>query len=199
MTRPFTITLLALAGAGSVIPRYFFSGFAHIFPDGLDHILFILGLFFLSRSFPVLLFQMTLFTLAHSLTLGLSLYGFISLPTAFVEIAIALSISFVAIENLFVKDQLRAWRPWIVFAFGLAHGLGFAHSFAETPIAPEHFLPALFSFNLGIEIGQLVVVGIAFGAVFAWRNRVWYSKRIAQPASMMIALIGLYLAIERVG
>ena len=102
----------------------------HSLPQGLDHILFILGLFFLSRSFPALLFQMTLFTLAHSLTLGLSIYSVVSVPPQVVEVAIALSIAFIAIENLF-RDDLSRWRPAVVFCFGLIHGLGFAHSFSE--------------------------------------------------------------------
>jgi hypothetical protein len=175
------------------------TGFHHILPDGLDHILFILGLFFLSRSFPVLLFQMTLFTLAHSLTLGLSLYGFIALPTRWVEVAIALSITFIAAENLWAKGRLQAWRPWVVFGFGLIHGLGFAHSFAAAPvIAPEHFLPAIFSFNLGIEIGQLAVIGLAFAIVGVWQKRDWYVRSVARPVSLLIALSGLYLAIDRI-
>ena len=197
MLRLVLISLITAASASAVIPQYFASGFTHILPDGLDHILFILGLFFLSRSFPVLLFQMTLFTLAHSLTLGLSLYGFVTFPSGFVEPIIALSISFVAIENLIAGDRLRVWRPWIVFSFGLIHGLGFAHSFAETPIAAKNFLPALFSFNLGIELGQLVVIGLTFAAVCAWRKREWYSQWIARPASLSIAIAGVYLAIQR--
>jgi hypothetical protein len=199
MTRLLTGCLLAaLATAGSVIPAYFSSGFRHILPEGVDHILFILGLFFLSRRFPVLLFQMTLFTLAHSLTLGLSLHGLISLPTQWVEVAIALSISFIAAENLFAKGRLHAWRPWIVFGFGLIHGLGFAHSFGEKPLAADQFLPAIFSFNLGIEIGQLTVIGLAFAVVGLWQKRDWYPHAIARPVSMLIALSGLGLAIDRI-
>jgi len=194
----FGISLVTLASASGVVPEYFATGFGHVLPDGLDHILFILGLFFLSRSFPVLLFQMTLFTLAHSLTLGLSLYGFISVPGKIVEIAIALSISFIAIENLIVKDRLRAWRPWVIIAFGLVHGLGFAHSFAEKPISKDNFLPALFSFNLGIEFGQVAVIGIAYVAVALWWKRDWYSNVIARPACVAIAMIGFYMASQRI-
>jgi hypothetical protein len=193
------ISLVTLASATSVVPEYFTSGFTHVLPDGLDHILFILGLFFLSRSFPVLLFQMTLFTVAHSLALGLSLYGFISVPSKIVEIAIALSISFIAIENLIVKDHLRAWRPWVIIAFGLVHGLGFAHSFAEKPISKDNFLPALFSFNLGIEFGQIAVIGIAYAAVALWWKRGWYANVIARPACVAIAMIGFYMAARRIG
>jgi hypothetical protein len=195
MIRPLCILVL-LATASAVVPKYFAIGFSHILPHGLDHILFILGLFLLTREFGVLLFQMTLFTLAHSLTLGLSLYGFLSVPMQAVEVAIALSIAFIAIENLFC-EKLSRWRPWMVFAFGLIHGLGFAHSFEETIVSSSDFLPALFSFNLGIEFGQLAVIGIAYAAVALWWNRDCYRASIARPASAVIAASGLYWAVER--
>lgn len=195
MFRPIT-ALVFLAAASAAVPEFFVIGFTHILPYGADHILFILGLFFLTRGFGPLLFQMTLFTLAHSLTLGLSLYGIISLPERVVEIAIALSITFIAMENLFHEDLSR-WRPWMVFGFGLIHGLGFAHSFSERILAPADFLPALFSFNLGIEAGQIAVVGIAYAAVALWWNRDCYRKVIARPASVIIAASGLYWAVER--
>ncbi|RYD20542.1 MAG: HupE/UreJ family protein, partial [Verrucomicrobiaceae bacterium] len=152
MLRPVLGLLFLATTATAVIPEYFGIGFSHILPSGLDHILFILALFFLTRNFGILLFQMTLFTLAHSLTLGLSLYGFVHVPSAPVEIAIALSIAFVAAENLF-SDKISRWRPWVVFASGLVHGLGFAHSFEQRVVESENFLPALFSFNMGIEFG----------------------------------------------
>jgi hypothetical protein len=195
MIRPLSVLIL-LATATAVVPRYFALGFTHILPGGLDHILFILGLFLLTRSFGVLLFQMTLFTLAHSLTLGLSLYGFLTVPMQAVEIAIALSIAFIAIENLFC-EKLSRWRPGMVFAFGLVHGLGFAHSFLETPASAAEFLPALFSYNLGIEFGQLTVVGIAYAAVALWWRSDSYRAAIARPASAIIAASGLYWAVER--
>ncbi|MES2440183.1 MAG: HupE/UreJ family protein [Verrucomicrobiota bacterium] len=195
MTRS-VLGLLFLASAAAVIPKFFVMGFTHILPGGPDHILFILGLFFLTRGFGVLFFQMTLFTLAHSLTLGLSLYGFLSVPTAVVEVAIALSIAFIAIENLFFDDISR-WRPYVVFGFGLIHGLGFAHSFAENLVDSGDFLPALFSFNMGIEFGQLAVVGIAYAAVAAWWKRDCYQKLVARPASCAIAASGLYWAVDR--
>jgi hypothetical protein len=187
---------LIVASTAAVIPKYFGIGFTHVLPGGLDHILFLLGLFFLTRDFGTLLFQMTLFTLAHSLTLGLSLYGFLSVPTVVVEVAIALSITFIAIENLFC-EKLSRWRPWVVFGFGLIHGLGFAHAFQETVVAEGDFLPALFSFNLGIECAQIVVVGIAFAVVAAWWKMDTYRSVIARPASLLLAASGLYWAVER--
>lgn len=190
------LSILILASAGAVIPEYFGIGFTHVLPQGLDHILFILGLFFLTRDFAVLLFQMTLFTLAHSLTLGLSLYGIVSVPNAVVEVAIGLSIAFIAVENL-CREDLSRWRPWVVFGFGLVHGLGFAHTFQETSVAPANFLPALFSFNLGIECGQLAVVALAYASVGVWWKRDFYRKVIARPASAVIAATGFYWVVER--
>lgn len=197
MARLLAVSVFAITAASSVIPAYVADGFRHILPHGPDHILFILGLFFVGRNPAVLLFEMTLFTLAHSLTLGLSIFGFVSLPTAFVEVMIALSITLVALENLWAEDRARLWRPWIVFSCGLIHGLGFAHSFAGHTIAHEDFLTALFSFNVGIECGQLAVIGIAFGVTCLWRNRGWYGKTIARPTCLAIASAGLYLALQR--
>lgn len=196
MIRTAAVLVLLLAAAGAV-PHYFASGFTHIVPYGLDHVLFILGLFFLNRNFAVLLFQMTLFTIAHSLTLGLALYGLVSLPSSFVEIAIAASISFVAIENLLVKDRLSAWRPWVVFASGLVHGLGFAHIFSVSPPPVSQFLPALFSFNLGIEFGQLAVIIPAWLITSAFRDPEKYRKMIVTPGCVMLGFIGLALAVSR--
>ncbi len=189
--------LFVIASAGAVAPGYFASGFSHIIPSGADHILFLLALFFFTRKASDLLLQLTLFTLAHSLTLGLSLYGILDAPSAIVEVVIALSIAFVAAENLFRK-RLSGWRPWVVFASGLVHGLGFAHSFGAVPEAKSEFLAALFSFNMGIEAGQLVVVGIAWLAVAPWWKKDSYQRLIARPASCLICLSGLLWAVERV-
>lgn len=185
-----------LASAAAVVPGAFVSGFTHILPYGIDHILFLLALFFLTRAFGSLLAQMTLFTLAHSLTLALSMYGLVSVPPLLVEVAIALSIAFVAAENLF-RERISRWRPWVVFASGLVHGLGFAHSFARTEIAPVDFLPALFAFNMGIEAGQLVVIGIAYALVAVWWKRENYRRLVARPASALIAVSGLFWAAQR--
>lgn len=196
MSRYF-IALLFLSSATAVVPKYFTFGFSHILPHGLDHILFLLGLFFLTQKPADLLLQLTLFTLAHSLTLGLSIYGYLHVPTVFVEVAIALSIVFVAGENLF-KDRLSPWRPYVVFASGLIHGMGFAHVFEKTDVEKTAFLTALFSYNLGIEVGQIVVVGIALLLVATWWKSEYYRKNIARPASCLIAISGLYWAVERI-
>jgi HupE / UreJ protein len=191
------LALLAAASLSIVVPKFVGLGVAHILPGGLDHILFILGLFFLTRQFEALLLQITLFTMAHSLTLALSLYGVVDAPTSFVEIAIALSIAFVAADNLY-DSKLHHWRPWIVFGSGLVHGLGFAHTFSDHRVSADEYLPALFSFNVGIELGQLAVVGLAFACVAAWWRSQHYMRRIARPASAIIGVAGLLWVIERV-
>ncbi len=192
----FLFAVLAAASLGAVVPQYVGLGFAHILPNGLDHVLFILGLFFLSRDLYSLLFQVTLFTVAHSLTLGMALHGLLSVDHHWVEIAIGLSIAFIAVENL-LHQKLGRWRPIMIFLFGLVHGLGFAHSFEETVVARDLMLPALFSFNVGVELGQLAVVGLAYALAAAWWERDWYLPRVAHPASALIAVTGLYLALER--
>ena len=111
----------------------------HILPKGLDHILFVLGIFLLSPRWKTMLLQVTAFTVAHSITLGLSIYGIVSLPSRIVEPLIALSIAYVAIENLLTRE-LKPWRLALVFMFGLLHGLGFAGVLRELGLPREEFL-----------------------------------------------------------
>ncbi len=172
-------------------------GFLHIIPEGLDHILFVLGLFFLSPKLKPLLVQITCFTLAHSVTLALSARGVISLPASIVEPAIAGSIAFVAIENL-CTQKVHAWRPIIVFCFGLIHGLGFASAMSEAMGTSTTPLGVVLLFNVGVEFGQLAVVTIALLAVGWLRNKPWYRARVALPASVLIAGMGVYWVIQRV-
>ena len=184
---------------GSVILRYLGLGFTHILPKGLDHILFVLGLFLLSTRWKPLLAQVTAFTLAHTLTLALSIYGLVSLPSRFVETAIALSIVVVAIENLFVREVHKS-RVALVFVFGLLHGLGFAGVLTELGLPRRAFLPALLSFNVGVELGQLSVLAVAFALVgWPFGRAAWYRRRVVLPASLAIAAVGLFWAVERFG
>ncbi|WP_416899398.1 MAG: HupE/UreJ family protein [Minwuia sp.] len=182
-----------------VIGEYIYVGFVHIVPKGLDHILFVLGLFLLSRNMRPLLVQVTTFTVAHSITLALSLYGIVELPPAIVEPLIALSIAYVAIENIFMA-RLSPWRPFVVFAFGLLHGLGFAGVLTELGLPRSEFLEALIGFNIGVEAGQLAVILAALLAVGIWGlpERL-YRRAIVIPASLAIAFVGLYWTVERVG
>ena len=181
----------------SVVFDYIVIGFEHILPLGLDHILFVLGLFLLSTRWGPLLWQVSAFTLAHTLTLGLSIYGLISLPASVVEPLIALSIAYVGIENCW-SSALKPWRVALVFLFGLLHGLGFAGVLSEIGLPEGEFITALLSFNVGVELGQLAVIALAFSLVGWFRNEPWYRQRIVIPASLAIAAMGLYWTWERV-
>ena len=166
-------------------------------PDGIDHILFVLGLFWLCRSWKPLLLQATIFTLAHSVTLTLSMLEIVRLPGKPVEVAIAVSIAIVAIENLF-QAKVNLARSIVIFGFGLIHGLGFASAFKEVGIPKDQFATALVGFNVGVEIGQVFVLTLAFLAVGWFWKKEWYRQRIVIPASVVIAVIGLYWAWERI-
>lgn len=171
-------------------------GFAHILPKGVDHILFVLGLFLLSSAWRPLLMQVTAFTIAHSLTLALSMYGIVRLPSEIVEPLIALSIAIVAIENI-ATAKLHVWRSAIVFAFGLLHGLGFAGVLTELGLPRSEFATALIAFNVGVELGQLSVIACAFLLIGWWRKRSWYRPYVTIPLSVIIAALGLYAAVQR--
>lgn len=171
-------------------------GFQHIIPRGLDHIAFVLGLFFLSTGLRPLLLQVTGFTIAHSLTLGLAMYGFVSVPAAIVEPLIAASIVYVALDNLYAS-HLAPFRMLVVCAFGLLHGLGFAAVLQEIHMPQESFAQALLLFNVGVELGQIAVIAGAFALVGAFRSRSWYSSGIAHPATMGIAGVGAYWLLKR--
>ncbi len=194
---------IALAGSAargfmSVFVEYIPVGFDHILPKGLDHILFVLGLFFFSTALRPLLVQVTSFTLAHTVTLALGALGIVTIPGSIVEPIIAASIVYVAIENVFVRT-MKPWRPVVIFIFGLLHGLGFASVLGEFGLPAGQFVAALIGFNVGVEFGQLTVIAIAFLLVGYWFGaKEWYRARIAVPASLVIAAVGAYWFVERV-
>ena len=167
--------------------RYIPVGVDHIVPKGLDHILFVLGLFFLSTRFHALLWQVTAFTAAHTITLALAALGYVTVPGSIVEPIIAASIVYVAVENIFSKG-LNPWRPLIIFVFGLLHGLGFASVLGEYGLPESAFIPALLGFNLGVEIGQLAVIAVAFLIVFS-------AIRLSEDGKRNMVAAGIYLAI----
>lgn len=177
---------------------YVVIGFEHIIPKGLDHILFVLGLFFFALNWKALVLQISAFTLAHTVTLALATLGIVSVPSAVVEPLIAASIIYVAIENV-VQRSITVWRTVIVFAFGLLHGLGFASVLGDVGLEPTRFVTGLIGFNVGVELGQLAVIAIAF-LVFGlpFGKQPWYRKRVALPASFLIALTGAFWFFERV-
>jgi hydrogenase/urease accessory protein HupE len=177
--------------------QYLKLGFTHIVPYGFDHVLFVLGIYLLSRRARSVLWQVSAFTVAHSITLGLSMYGVISLPSRIVEPMIAISIAYVAVENIFIKE-LKSWRVALVFAFGLLHGMGFAGALRELGIPRSEFITALATFNVGVEAGQLAVIALAFTLVgWHYSTRSWYRSRIVVPASAMIAVTAVYWTAER--
>src|SRR5258708_1409423 len=180
-----------------VIRQYLVLGFTHIVPGGLDHILFVLGVFLLTTRLKPILAQVTAFTIAHSITLGLTIYGLVSVSPRIVEPMIALSIVYVAAENLFTSE-LKPWRVGVVFAFGLLHGMGFAGVLKELGLPRSQFLTALVTFNVGVEAGQLTVIAAAFAGIAYWhRAKSWYRPRFVVPASAAIAATGFFWTVQR--
>ncbi|MBM2575910.1 HupE/UreJ family protein [Jannaschia sp. Os4] len=220
----------AEAGLGEAVARYLVSGFDHIVPKGLDHILFVLGLLFYAFAWRPLLWQVTAFTAAHTVTLALATVGVVDIPDGsmwIVESVIALSIVYVAVENLLVAHRTRelpaaangngpipdaaletpeiGWaRIGIVFAFGLLHGLGFASVLSEFGLG-QHLVASLIAFNVGVELGQLAVIAAA--AILVWvAFRVLHRRfhpeaeafrAVSVVGSILIALVGAWWVIER--
>jgi hypothetical protein len=178
------------------IVEYIYQGFVHILPQGLDHILFVLALFLLATKTSTLLWQVSAFTLAHTITLALGIFGIINLPSSIVEPLIALSIAYVAIENIFYH-KLTKWRLPIIFAFGLLHGLGFAAVLVELGLPKSEYVSSLISFNIGVELGQITVVALALLATRWFANKPQYRQYVVIPLSALIAVIAIYWFIER--
>jgi hypothetical protein len=178
--------------------RYVAFGFTHIVPKGLDHVLFVLGLYFGARRLSALFWLVTGFTLAHSATLGLASAGVLRLPPRIVETLIALSIAWIGIENLVPRLRDGRHRYALVFCFGLLHGMGFASALGSLQTPQGSFLLALLGFNLGIEAGQAVVIGGAALLTLWWADSPHYERRVVRPASLAIALGGLAWTAERI-
>ena len=173
-------------------------GFQHIIPLGLDHILFIIALFIINPKFKDILIQATAFTIAHTITLGLSMFQIIKAPTAIVEVIIAISILYVAIENIF-SSKVKPSRIAVVFVFGLIHGLGFAAVLSEIGLPQNKFIPSLLMFNVGVELGQIAVIAALYFTLIKWvRNASFYKSRIVIPLSVIIGLISIYWIFERI-
>ncbi len=178
--------------------QYIQQGYVHIVPRGADHILFVLALFFSIRALRPLIWQVTSFTLAHSITLGLAAAGLINVPSNVIEPLIALSIAWVGIENLLLRGRaVTHLRSLVIFLFGLLHGLGFAGVLLDLGLPQQAFLSGLLAFNVGVELGQLSVLFIAWRVFRRFVRRPWYSRRIAYPASAAIALTGALWTIQR--
>lgn len=180
-----------LAGSGSLwngIKRYTVLGVEHILA-GIDHLLFVLGLLMLVSGPWMLVKTITAFTVAHSLTLALATLGFVNMPSAPVEAAIALSIVFLAVEivnGYRGRLSLTHRKPWLVaFGFGLLHGLGFAGALSEIGLPPQEVPLALLFFNIGVELGQLMFVGLALAGLRFW-------DRLAVPTPRWAVLVPAY-------
>jgi uncharacterized membrane protein len=151
----------------------------------------------LNTKFKTILWQATAFTVAHSITLALSLQNIITLPSAIVEPIIAMSIVFVAVENIIIRE-LKPWRVAIVFLFGLIHGLGFASALNEIGLPRDQFAVSMIAFNLGVELGQVAVIALVFSIIYFFKDRTWYRQRIVYPVSAVIICIAGYWTIERI-
>lgn len=199
---PLPRTGAASASLTETVLNYIVIGFEHIIPKGLDHILFVLGLFFFSFALRPLVLQITTFTAAHTLTLALATLGYISVPASVVEPLIAASIAYIALENILVGGphaKVGARRIAVVGVFGLLHGLGFASVLGEIGLSTTAFLAGLIAFNVGVEIGQLTVIGGAALLVgLPFGRKPFYRRFIAIPVSVFIGVVGAYWAVERV-
>ncbi len=201
LSDPMPRTGVAEVALGEAIARYVVSGFDHIIPKGLDHILFVLGLFFYSLAFRPLIWQVSAFTVAHTVTLALATLGIVQPTMWIVEALIALSIVWVAVENILggPRKEIGWGRIAVVFGFGLLHGMGFASVLSEFGLG-SHFVASLISFNVGVELGQLTVLAVAFLLLgFPFGSKPWYRKVIAIPGSLIIAVIASYWVLNRIG
>ncbi len=172
-------------------------GYLHILPLGFDHILFILSLFLLSPKLKPVLWQATAFTVAHSITLGLAIYQIITPPTKIIEPLIAISIMYVALENIF-SPRLKASRIAVVFLFGLVHGMGFAGALGQIGLPKKDYLLSLVMFNAGVELGQITIILLAYFLIAKWfGDKPYYRKAIVIPLSVLIAATAGFWTVER--
>jgi HupE / UreJ protein len=184
-------------GLGEIVRAYTLLGVEHIL-SGYDHLLFVIGLLFLVGFQRRLVWTISAFTLAHSLTLASAALGWITLRSAPVEATIALSIVLVAYEALNKAPTLsRRWPALVAFGFGLVHGLGFAGVLQEIGLPQQHLLAALLAFNLGVEVGQLMVVGLAGLLVLLLRRQPW-AMQLRVPALYGIGSVAAYWTWTRV-
>ena len=176
---------------------YVVSGLYHIIPIGFDHILFIIGLFLVSNQLRSLIFQVSLFTFAHTITLGLASFEIISISSSVVEPIIAASIIYIGLENYFMRER-NNYRNILIFVFGLLHGLGFAGVLTSLELTSEGILIPLLAFNIGVELGQILVLIFCFVGFGYWfADKIWYYSRVVRPISVILVLTGLFWLIER--
>jgi hypothetical protein len=183
---------------GHAAVLYLKLGYQHILPLGFDHILFVLSLFLLSPNLKPVLWQATAFTVAHSVTLGLAMYHVINPPVKIVEPLIALSIMYVALENIF-SPRLKASRIGVVFLFGLVHGMGFAGALGQLGLPQNAYLLSLVMFNVGVELGQMTVILLAyFFLARRWGQKMYYRKAVVIPLSALIVVVAGFWTVQRI-
>jgi hydrogenase/urease accessory protein HupE len=184
-------------GAWAVIKKFLPAGIHHIL-IGPDHLLFLVGLLLLGGTIRQLAVVVTSFTIAHSITLSLAALNLVSPPARIIEPAIALSIVYVGADNLLVREG-RDVRAWIAFAFGFIHGFGFANVLREMDLPARALGWSLFSFNIGVEIGQLMVVVVVASALAWLRGRSEAAGRqLAFAGSIVVIAAGTFWFIQRV-
>jgi hydrogenase/urease accessory protein HupE len=176
------------AGKGSVAGSMLWMGLIHIL-GGFDHLVFLFGLILVGGSLRGLIATITAFTVAHSITIALAVLGVWSASPSIIEPAIALSVAYVGIENFFVKSADRRWL--ITFPFGLVHGFGFAGALGELAVPREQLVPALLSFNLGVEAGQLAVLAVVLPVLLWARQREWFRTYGVRGLSTVVVLLGV--------
>ncbi|MFO0985600.1 MAG: HupE/UreJ family protein [Planctomycetota bacterium] len=197
-SQPFALAPRLAPRRGNVARHYLALGYLHVLTRGLDQVLFVLALFLLSARWRPLLAQVMAFTVAYSITLALSMNQLVSLAPRIVAPVIALSIAYVALENLLVRN-FTPWRVVVVFGFGLLHGMGLAGALRKLGPPRSQFLTALASFNVGVEAAQLSVIAAALLLLGGWQGaKPWYRTRVALPFSAAIAAVGLYFTAQRV-
>lgn len=178
--------------------NYLFMGCEHVLPLGFDHILFILALFFLNSELKTAIVQCSIFTLAHSITLALYALGYINFNTKIIEIIIAFSIFVVAFENIF-QSKLKPWRVFLVFIFGLIHGIGFATVLKNIGLPKNEIITALIGFNCGVEIAQILIILFCYFFIAKlFKEKVWYQTKFTQPLSLILSCIALFWIIQRI-
>jgi hydrogenase/urease accessory protein HupE len=176
------------------LPMYLRLGFEHIL-SGYDHLAFLLGLMLVRASLRANLLAVTSFTLAHSLSLGLSMFGVLAPPSSWVETAIALSVAYVGVENFFVRDGSKRFR--ISFVFGFVHGFGFAGALHDIGVPPDRAPAALALFNLGLELGQLAVLALLLPLLAGLRRGPKSWPVAARVLNGSLLLLGLFWASQR--
>ncbi len=181
-----------------VIKQYSYLGFTHVIPLGFDHILFILSIFLMNTNLKTIIVQCSAFTIAHSISLGLSAADLFVVDSKIIEPLIAISILVTALENI-VQEKINKWRIVIILLFGIIHGLGFANALRETGLDKSHFYLSLLFFNVGVECGQILIILLAYYSIGKWFcDKKWYKNRIVYPISSVIGLIAIYWTIERI-